>query len=158
MKVAARIPCIAGSGPSKIAIHENGEIFVVAHVSRPALAAFRLTSQMELIPVGHAYLNDAPTAICFSSEKSILFAAQNRGPRQALLTAWTVDPQKGMLQRISEITLPAGEAAQMHPAGSTLWLASDRGMIAVELNASTGTPHETYRVSSIPNLRSMAVV
>lgn len=158
IKVAARIPCAAGSGPSKIANHPDGELFVVAHVLRPALAAFRLASEMKLVPVGHASLHDVPTAICFSSEKSIVFAAQTRGTRQALLTAWTIDPQKGTLQRISEIALPAGEVASMHAAGSTLWLASDRGMIAVELNPQTGTPRKTYRVSSIPNLRSMALV
>ncbi len=65
---------------------------------------------------------------------------------------------KGTLQRISEITLPAGEITSMHSAGSTLWLASDRGMIAAELDAQTGTPRAAYRVSSIPSLRSMVVV
>lgn len=158
MKVAARIPCVAGSGPSKIAIHQDGELFVVAHVLRPALTAFRLAPEMRLVPVGHASLNDAPTAICFSSERNIVFAAQTRGTRQAMLTAWTIDPQKGMLQRISEIALPAGDVASMHPTGSTLWLASERGMIAVELDPHTATPRKTYRVSSIPDIRSMALV
>ena len=158
MMVIARIPCVAGGGPSQIAMHPDGELFVVAHALRPALTAFRLDPQMKLIPAGHASLNGAPTAICFSSGKSILFAAQNRATRQALLTAWNVDPQKGTLQRISEIALPAGEVAFMHPAGSTLWLASDRGMIAVELAPNTGTPREAYRVSSIPDLRSMTLL
>ena len=158
MKVAARIPCAVGSGPSKIAIHPDGELFVVAHVLRPALAAFRLASEMKLVPAGRAFLHDVPTAICFASEKSIVFAAQTRGTRHALLTAWTIDPQKGTLQREAEMTLPAGEVASMHPTGSTLWLASDCGMIAVELNPKTGTPRKAYRVSSIPNLRSMALV
>lgn len=158
MNVAARIPCVAGSGPSKIAMHPDGELFVVAHVLRPALAAFRLAPEMRLVPVGHASLHNAPTAICFSSERNIVFAAQTRGTRQALLTAWTIDPQKGTLQRAAEIALPAGEVASMHPTGSTLWLASDRGMIAVELDPPTGTPRKAYRISSIPNLRSMALV
>ena len=158
MKVAARVPCAAGSGPSKIAMHPDGELFVVAHVLRPALAVFRLNSEAKPVQVEHASLNAAPTAICFSSEKKILFTAQSRGTRHAWLTAWAVDSQKGTLQRISEIPLPAGEVASMHPAGSTLWLASDRGMIAVELNPDTGTPRNTYRVSSIPNLRSMALL
>ncbi|HUZ93432.1 MAG TPA: beta-propeller fold lactonase family protein [Edaphobacter sp.] len=158
MKVAARIPCAVGSGPSKIAIHPDGELFVVAHILRPALAAFRLAPEMKLVPVGHASLHDAPTAICFSSGRNIVFAAQTRGTRQALLTAWTIDPQKGTLQRAAEITLPAGEVASIHPAGSTLWLASDRGMIAVELDRHTGVPREAYRVSSLPNLRSMALI
>jgi hypothetical protein len=46
----------------------------------------------------------------------------------------------------------------MHAAGSTLWLASDRGMIAVELDPDSGTPLESYRVSSIPNIRSTALL
>ena len=158
MSITARVPCVAGSGPSKIAMHSDGELLVVAHALRPALTAFRLDSKMKLIALGHASLNDAPTAICFSPNRNIVFAAQIRGTRQALLTAWKIDRQKGTLQRISEIALPAGEVASMHPAGSTLWLASDRGMIAVELSPDTGTPRETYRVASIPNLRSMALL
>jgi 6-phosphogluconolactonase (cycloisomerase 2 family) len=158
MKVADRIPCVAGSGPSRIAMHPDGELFVVAHKLRPALTAFRFDRQMKVISVGHASLNDAPTAICFSSGKSTLFAAQTRGTRQAWLTAWAVDPQQGTLQQFSEVPLPAGAIASMHPAGSTLWLASDRGMIAVELDPKTGTPHKTYRVSSIPDIRSMVLL
>lgn len=158
MNVAARISCVAASGPSKIAMHPNGEVFAVAHVLRPALAVFRLGSTMKAVPVGHASLNSAPTAICFSSEKRILFAAQSRRTRPALLEAWSIDAEQGKLQRISEITLPAGEITSMHSAGSTLWLASDRGMIAAELDAQTGTPRAAYRVSSIPSLRSMVVV
>jgi 6-phosphogluconolactonase (cycloisomerase 2 family) len=158
MNIAARIPCVLGTGPSKVAMHPDGELFVVAHVLRPRLTAFRLAPQMKLIPVGHASLNDAPTAISFSSESNIVFATQRRGTRQALLTAWTIDPHKGMLQGAAEITLPAGEVASMHPADSMLWLASDCGMIAVELGLDTGIPREAYRVSSIPNLRSMAVL
>ncbi len=158
IKVAARIPCVAGSGPSKIAIHQDGELFVVAHALRPALAAFRLAPEMRLVPVGHASLNVAPTAICFASGKGTIFAAQSSGTRQALLTAWKIDPQKGTLQREAEITVPAGEVSSMHPTGSTLWLASERGMIAVELDPHTGTPRKTHRVSSIPDIRSMALV
>jgi 6-phosphogluconolactonase (cycloisomerase 2 family) len=159
MKIADRIPCIVGSGPSKIAMHPGGELFVVAHALRPALAAFRLTQQMKLVPIGHAPLNEAPTAICFSSQKNIVFAAaEKRGARQALLTARSVDPQRGTLQGISETALPAGEIASMHATDSTLWIASDRGMIAAELDAQTGTPRTTYPVLSIPNLRSMAVL
>lgn len=158
MKVVARIPCVAGSGPSKIAIHPDGELFVVAHVLRPALTAFRLASERKLVPVGRASLNDGPTAICFSSERNVVFAAQTRTTRHAWLTAWTIDPQKGTLERAAEIALPASEVASMHAAGSTLWLASDRGMIAVELSSDTGTPRQAYPVSSIPNLRSMAVL
>jgi 6-phosphogluconolactonase len=158
MMVIARIPCVAGGGPSKIAMHPDGELFVVAHVLRPALAAFRLASETKLVPVGHAALNGAPTAICFSSDKKTLFTAQSRGTPHASLTAWWVDPQKGELQQVAEIVIPAGEVASMHPAGSTLWLASHRGMIAVELAPNTGTPREAYRVSSIPNLRSMTLL
>jgi 6-phosphogluconolactonase len=158
MNIAARIPCVAGSGPSKIAMHSDGELLVVAHALRPALSVFRLDSQMKLIPLGHAPLNDAPTAICFSPERNIVSSAQRRGTRQAMLTAWTIDPQKGTLEPISEIVLPAREVASMHPAGSTLWIASDRGMIAVELDPHSGTPRRSYSVSSIPNLRSMAVL
>jgi 6-phosphogluconolactonase (cycloisomerase 2 family) len=149
LKVAARIPCAAGSGPSRIAMHRDGELFVVAHRLHPTLAAFRFDRQRQLIPVGHASLNEAPTAICFHSEKSILFAVQSRGTRQALLTTWVVDPQQGTLQKFAEAPLPAVRLASMHTAGSTLWLASDRGMIAVELDPNTGTSHKTYRVSSI---------
>ena len=158
MKVAVRVSCASGSGPSKIAMHPDGELFVAAHVLHPALAVFRLISETKSVQVGHASMSDAPTAICFSSENKILFTAQTRGPRYAWLTAWAVEPQKGTLQRISEIALPAGEVASMHPAGSALWLASDRGMIAVELDAETGTPRKTYRISAIPNLRSMALL
>ena len=158
MKVATRIPSAAGSGPSKIAMHPDGELFVVAHALRPALAAFRLNPEMNPVLIGHAALTNAPTAICFSSEKNVVYAAQHCGTNPALLTAWTVDSQQGTLQRISEIALPAGEIVSMHSAGSTLWLASDRGMIATEVDAQTGTPRAAYRVSSIPNLRSMAVV
>jgi 6-phosphogluconolactonase len=158
MKVANRVPCAAGSGPSKIAMHPDGELLVVAHVLRPALTVFRWASEMNPVQVGHASLSDAPTALCFFCERNIVFSTQTRGPRHAWLTAWAVDPQKETLQRISEIALPAGEVASMHPAGSTLWLASDRGMIAVELDAEAGTPRKTYRVSSIPNLRAMALL
>jgi 6-phosphogluconolactonase (cycloisomerase 2 family) len=158
MKVADRVPCIAGSGPSKIAMHPGGKLFVVAHVLRPALAAFRLSPEMKLVPIGHASLNEAPTAICFSSQKDIVFAAQNRGTRHASLTTWRVDPQRGMLQEILETALPASEIASMHAADSTLWIASNRGLIAVALSPDTGTPRESYRVSSIPNLRSMALL
>ena len=158
MMVIARIPCVAGGGPSQIAMHPDGVLFAVADVLRPALTAFRLDPQMKLMPAGHASLKGAPTAICFSSEKTILFAVQNRATRQALLTAWNVDPQKGKLQQVAEMVTPAGEVASMHPAGSTLWLASDRGMIAVELAPNTGTPREAYRVSSIPNFRSMTLL
>jgi 6-phosphogluconolactonase (cycloisomerase 2 family) len=158
MNVAARTSCAAGSGPSKIAMHPDGELFVVGHALRPALAAFGLNQQMKLMPLGRASLKSAPTAICFSADKSILFAAQSRGARQALLAAWSIDAQKGTLQRISEIALPADEVTSMHPTGSTLWLASDRGIIFVELDTQTGTPRESYRVSSVPHLRSMAVV
>jgi 6-phosphogluconolactonase (cycloisomerase 2 family) len=158
MKVATRIPCVAGSGPSKIAIHPEGKLFVVAHVLRPALTAFRLNPEMKAVPISRAPLNNAPTAISFSSEKSIVFAAQTRGTRRAWLTAWTVDPQKGTLQRISEIALPAGTVASIHAAGSALWLATDRGVIAVELDRATSLPSEAFRVSSIPDLRSMALV
>jgi len=158
MKVAARIPCEAGSGPSKVAMHPDRELFVVAQTLRPALTAFRLASGIKPVQVGHASLNAAPTAICFSSDKNIVFEARTRGVGQAWLTAWTVDPQKANLQRISEIALPAGEVASIHPARSTLWLASDRGMIAVGLSSDTGLPSKAYRVASIPNLRSMAVV
>lgn len=156
--VADRFPCIAGSGPSKIAMHPDGVLFVVAHALRPALVAFRLASQMKLVPVGHASLNDVPTAICFSSKNNIVFAAQKRRARQALLTAWRVDPQRGTLRQIYESALPASKITSMHTAETTLWMASDRGIIAVELSSDTGTPSTTYRVSSIPNLRSMAVV
>jgi 6-phosphogluconolactonase (cycloisomerase 2 family) len=158
MNVAARISCVAGSGPSKIALHPDGELIVVAHALRPALAAFRLNQQMKLMPLGHASMNSAPTAICFSSGKHILFAAQSRRTRPALLAAWSIDAEQGTVQQISELALPADTVASMHPAGSTLWLASDRGIIAVELDAHTGTPREIYRVSSTPNLRSMAVL
>ncbi|MGC1869400.1 MAG: beta-propeller fold lactonase family protein [Acidobacteriaceae bacterium] len=157
-KVVARIPCTPGSGPSKIAMHPDGKLFVVAQILRPALTAYRLTSEMKPMQVAYASLNAAPTAICFSSDKNIVFEAQIRGTRQAWLTAWTIDPKKGMLQRISEISLPASEVASMHAAGPTLWLASDRGMIAAELDAHTGTPRKAYRVSSVPNLRSIALV
>ncbi len=158
MNVAARIACIAGSGPSKIAMHPDGDLIVVAHALRPALAAFRLDQQMKLMPLGHASLNSAPIAVCFSSEKNIVFAAQSHATRQPLLTAWTIDPEKRKLQQISELALPFGRVASIHPTASTLWMASDRGMIAVELDAQTGTPRAADRVSSIPNLRSMAVV
>ncbi|HZD76815.1 MAG TPA: beta-propeller fold lactonase family protein [Acidobacteriaceae bacterium] len=158
MRVAARTPCIAGSGPSKIAMHPNGELFVVAHVLRPALAAFRLTSEMKLVPVGHTSLSAAPTAICFSSNKSIVFAAQTRGTRSALLTACTAHPQTGTLTRVAELSLPATRVTAIHPGRLTLWLASERGVIAVELGSHTGTPREAYRVSSIPSLRSMALL
>jgi hypothetical protein len=103
-------------------------------------------------------LNSAPIAVCFSSEKNIVFAAQSHATRQPLLTAWTIDPEKRKLQQISELALPFGRVASIHPTASTLWMASDRGMIAVELDAQTGTPRAADRVSSIPNLRSMAVV
>jgi 6-phosphogluconolactonase (cycloisomerase 2 family) len=156
--VADRIPCIAGSGPSKIAMHPDGELFVVAHALRPALAGFSLSPEMKLVPVGHASLNEAPTAICFSSQKNIVFAAQKRGARQALLTAWRIDPQRKMLQEISEAALPASEITSMHAADSTLWIASDHGMIAVKLSPDTGTPRKSYRVSPIADLRSMALL
>ena len=156
--VADRIPCIAGSGPSKIAMHSGGELFVVAHALRPALAAFRLSPEMKLVPVDHASLNEAPTAICFSSQKNIVFAAQKQRPRQALLTAWMLDPRGGTLQRISDTAVPASEVASMRATDSRVWLATDRGMIAVELDPNRGTPRESYRVSSIPDLRSMALL
>ncbi|MFZ0515977.1 MAG: beta-propeller fold lactonase family protein [Acidobacteriaceae bacterium] len=158
MKVASRVPCAAGSGPSKVAMHADGELFVVAQVLRPALTVFRWTSEMGPVQVSHAFLSDAPTAICFSCKRNIVFSTQTRGTRHAWLTAWAVDSQEGTLQRISETALPASEVASMQPTSSSLWLASDRGMIAVELNPDTGTPRNTYRVSSIPDLRSMAVV
>ena len=158
MNITARIACVPGSGPSKIAMRPDGDLFVVAHALRPALTAFRLAPEMKVIPIGHASLNDAPTAICFSSERNVVFAAQTRGTCQALLTAWTIDPERGTLQRVAEIALPAGEVVSMRSADSTLWLASDRGMIAVELESDTGTPHDSYRVLSIPNLRSMALL
>ena len=158
MNVAARISCVAASGPSKIAMHPNGEVFVVAHVLRPALAVFRLDPEINPVPIGHAAMTNAPTAICFSSEKNVVYAAQHRRARPAFLTAWKFDPQRGTLQQISEIALPSGIVASIHPTASTLWLASDRGMISVELDAQTGTPRAAYRVSSIPDLRSMVVV
>lgn len=158
MNLTARIPCIAGSGPSQIAMHPDGEVFVVAHALRPALTAFRLQPEMKPIPFGHASLTSAPTAICFSSGKSTLFAAQSRATRQAVLTGWSIDPQKGAPQQISEIVLPAAAVLSMHSAGSTLWLASDRGIMAAGLDTQTGTPCKIDRVSSIPNLHSMAVV
>jgi 6-phosphogluconolactonase len=156
--VTDRIPCIAGSGPSKIAMHPDGELFVVAHALRPALSAFRLSPEMKPVRVGYASLNEAPTAIGFSSQKDFIFAAHKRGGRQALLTAWKVDPQKGTLQGVSETALPASEIAAMHAVDSTLWIASDRGMIAVELHPETGTPRRSYRVSPIPDLRSMVLL
>lgn len=158
IKVATRIPCFAGSGPSKIVMHPDGELLVVAHVIRPALTAFRFTSPVKLVQVGHASLSDAPTAICFDSEKSILFAAQTRGTRHAWVTSWAVDPLKGTLQRKSEIALPAGEVSSMHSTASRLWLASDRGIIAVDLRPDTRTPSESYRVSSIPHLRTITLL
>lgn len=158
MKVAARIPCVSGSGPSKIAMHPDGMFFAVTHHLRPALAAFRFDSEMKAMPIGQISLQDAPTAICFSSAKSVVFVAQTRGKRQAFLTAWAVDAQRGTLQPLSEIPLPAGLVTSMLRADSMLWLATDRGMIAAERDPETEIPRKTYQNSTIPDLRSMVVL
>ncbi|MES2220922.1 MAG: beta-propeller fold lactonase family protein [Acidobacteriota bacterium] len=158
MRVANRIPCLAGSGPSQIAIHPDGEFLVTSHALHPALTAFRISSELKLVATSHMPLHLAPTAICFSCEGNIFFAAHKRGTQPALLTAWSIDPQTGVLKRASEIALPASEVTSMHSANSTLWLASDCGILAVELSRKTRMPSGTARVSAIRNVRSMVRV
>ncbi len=158
MKVANRIPCLAGSGLSKVAIHPNGEFLVTAHALHPALTAFRLSPELKLVATDHTSLHHAPTAICFSCDCKIVFAAHKRKTQPALLTAWSIDPQTGVPKPAGEIALPAAEVTSMHSADSTLWLASDCGIFAVELGRERGLPSRTSRVSSIRNLHSMVVI
>ncbi len=158
LKVAERIPCLSGSGPSKVAIHPGGEFLVTAHALRPTLTAYRLSSELKLVATDHTSLPYAPTAICFSCEGNVVFAAHRRKTQPALLTAWSIDPQTGVLQRTAERALPASEVTSMHSAGSMLWLASDCGIIAVELGRNSGILRRTYSISSIRNFRSMVRV
>jgi 6-phosphogluconolactonase len=158
LKVTLRIPCAAGSGPREIALHSGGELFAVRYALRPALTMFRLTSENKLMTTAQIPLQYAPTAICFHPEHSVLYAAQNRGRSEALLTAWRVEAQTGSLRSIGEIALPAGEITAIYARGSILWLASDRGLIAGELASYTGEPLDARSVMPIPGIRTLAVV
>ncbi len=158
LKVAARIPCVAGSGPSRIAVHRGEEIFVVAHTLRPALAIFHVSSDRKITHLAQVAFNSAPAAICFHPEHDILFAAQNFGAGRASLTAWRVSPQRGTLESMSKSQLSTNEVTEMHASHSTLWLGSERGLFAVELDRHTAEPFRAHRISSIPDVRSMAVL
>jgi 6-phosphogluconolactonase len=158
MKVTGRLPCAAGSGPAEIALHSGGELFAVRYALRPALAVFRLTPESKLMATAQVRLDDAPTAICFHPEHNVLYAAQNRGRNGSFLTAWRVEPQTGLLRPMSEIALPAGEITAIRAGYSTLWLASDRGLIAGELAPHTGETLETRSVLLIPGIRALALV
>jgi 6-phosphogluconolactonase len=158
MKVTGRIPCAAGSGPREIALHLGGKLLAAGYALRPALAVFRLTPENKLMRMVQIQLNYAPTAIYFHPEHNVLYAAQNRGRSEALLTAWRVEPQTGSLRLMNEIALPAGEITAIHAGGPVLWLASDRGLIAGELASHTGEPRQARSVVPIPGIRAMAVV
>ena len=158
MKVTGRLPCASGSGPREIALHSGGKLFAVRYALRPALTVFRLTSENNLMTTAQIPLDYAPTAIRFHPEHNVLYAAQNQGRNEALLTAWRVEPQTGSLRPMGEIALPAGEIAVMHAEGSTLWFASDRGLLAGELASHTGEPREARCVMPIHGIRALAVV
>jgi 6-phosphogluconolactonase (cycloisomerase 2 family) len=158
VKIAGRVPCPAGSGPREIALHRGGKLFAVRYTLRPALAVFRFGSDDKLTTTAQIPLHYSPTAICFHPEHNVLYAAENRGRNNALLTAWRVEPQTGSLLPMGEIALPAGEIRAMHAMDSILWLASDRGLIAGDLVPHMGEPREARNVMPISGVRALAVI
>lgn len=152
LKITSRIPCAAGSGPREIALHSGGKLFVVRYALRPALAAFRITSENKVMATAQVPFNSAPTAICFHPEHHVLYATQNQGRREALLTAWCVDAEKGSLQPVGGIALPVREVTAMHAAQSTLWMASERGLVVAELDTETGEARRARIAKAIPNV------
>lgn len=158
LNVTSRIRCAAGSGPRETALHSGGKLFAVTYALRPALAIFRLSSDNKLMTTAQIPLNSSPTAICFHPEHNVLYVAQNQGGREALLTAWRVEPQTGSLRPMSEIALPARDITAIHAEASILWSASDRGLIAGELASHTGEPREARVVLPIPGIRTLAVI
>jgi hypothetical protein len=139
-------------------MHRNGRLLVVRHVLRPELAAFRITQEGQLIPMAEARLRSAPAAICFHPDCEVLYCIQNQDNGEASLTIFSVDPRKGTLRPIREIPVPAGEGTAVYVSRSTLWLASDQGLMAAELDPGTGEPREIQRVETIPNIRSLAAL
>lgn len=156
-KVAARLQCAAGSGPRGIALHGNGRLLAVAHGLRPSLATFRIAPDGNLQPLAHAAMSSAPTAVCFHPEQDVLYTAQNRGVRGGLLKAWRVDPRSGSLRPVGQINLPVAEVTAIHSVGSTLWLASNRGLLTAELNPESGEPYRAGLTVAIPHAHSFAI-
>jgi 6-phosphogluconolactonase (cycloisomerase 2 family) len=153
LKITSRISCAAGSGPREIALHSGGKLFVVRYALSPALTAFRIISENKLMMTAQIPFNSAPTAICFHPERHVLYATQNQGKDEALLTAWRVDTERGALQSVGGVALPVREVTAMHAAQSTLWIASERGLVAAELDTETGEVRRTRIANAIPNVR-----
>jgi 6-phosphogluconolactonase (cycloisomerase 2 family) len=155
LKVTDRIPCAAGSGPKKIALHGGGEFLAVAHALRPALTVFCLTSENKVVMTKRIPQNYAPTAISFHPEHEVVYAAQSQVRSKTLLSTWSVDRQTGSLRPMGEIALPVGEVTAMHAANSTLWMAAERGLVAVDLDTVTGEPQRTRIAKAIADARTL---
>lgn len=152
LKMTRRISCAAGSGPREISLHSGGKLFAVRYALRPALAAFRIISENKLRTIAQIPFNSAPTAICFHPQHHVLYATQNQSRSEALLTAWRVDAEKGALQPVGGIALPVRGVTAMHAAQSTLWMASERGLVAAELDTETGEARRACIAKAIPNV------
>ena len=155
--VSARVDCPAGSGPRHLTLHNNGDLLAVAHNLRPSLSIFRISPGNSIQTLASTSRTAPPTAICFHPQQDVLYSAENHLTHRAFLTTWRIDRLSGSLRLADQIAVPAAEVTAIHHTASRLWLASNRGLFAVQLSPHTGVPYEANMVAAVPNARSLVM-
>ncbi len=146
--IVNRIACRPGSGPCALALHREGGLLVAAQRLRPALTIFRLVPPAHLEQSGEIPLPSTPAAITWCPQQEILYTVLTERSCLSHLHVWQLDPAAGTLRRIAEAALPAADIRAIHAGPAALYLASERGLITVNLDHTSRTPLLTTGLSA----------
>lgn len=158
LAVTQRMPCGPGSGPAALAVHRGGGLVVAMQRLRPALMLYRTTGSGALAALEEVGLAAAPSAMAFHSERDVLYTTMQKGSRGSQLLTWQINAATGSLKKAAESSIPTAEIRGMTPGRTELWLASERGLIAVALDAETALPQRADLAAAIPGASSVAVL
>jgi len=158
LMVRSRLACGTTSGPSGVAFHPNGRLLVAMQQRSPALASFRVTRAGALSQVREVPLTSAPTAMAFHPRADVLYSSAMASTRTSRLETWRINPEEGSFARRGTLDLPVGDIQGMACAKTTLWLASDRGLIAVGLDPLSARPESWTLAAAVPGSSGVALM
>lgn len=156
--VRSRLECGLASGPSRLAFHPSGQLLVAMQQRSPAMISFRVTRSGTLSRLHEVSLISAPTAMAFHPRADVLYSSAPASTRTSKLETWQINPETGHLVRAGALNLPIGDIRAMACAKSALWLASDRGLMAIALDHCSATPQKWDLAAAVPGSSAVALM
>ncbi len=158
LMVKNRMQCKLESAPSRLALHREGRLMVAMHRREPTLASFRVTASGAFTRLRELALDSAATAMEFHPQQDVLYVTMRESARVSRLEAWQIDPAAGSFIRAGALTLPVSDIRTLVCTTTALWLASDRGLLVVALDAFSASPRTWELAAAIPGSSALTVV